>query len=253
MNMTRKVLSIMLVGLLAITSMFAGNGDKDFAIIYIGNSITFGAMHEKRDVTAPPVYTSQILGKKLKANIVWRNCGWSGATTFDFLPSAKRYFPRVEKAIKEIQAETSAPIVFSIMLGTNDSACSGPTGSPVSNEDYKKNLIVIMEALKELAPNAKFIFQRPIWYSPNTYNAAMYLQKGLNRLVGYVPVLEELAAERDDVMMGDVDAFAYFEKNYEKYCYPEPGNAGTFYLHPTPKGAKQLAKFWADGIVEALK
>ena len=214
--MTRKVLSLMLVGLLAITSMFAGNGDKDFAIIYIGNSITFGAMHEKRDVTAPPVYTSQILGKKLKANIVWRNCGWSGATTFDFLPSAKRYFPRVEKAIKEIQAETSAPIVFSIMLGTNDSACSGPTGSPVSNEDYKKNLIVIMEALKELAPNAKFIFQRPIWYSPNTYNAAMYLQKGLNRLVGYVPVLEELAAERDDVMMGDVDAFAYFEKNYEK-------------------------------------
>ena len=146
--MTRKVLSLMLVGLLAITSMFAGNGDKDFAIIYIGNSITFGAMHEKRDVTAPPVYTSQILGKKLKANIVWRNCGWSGATTFDFLPSAKRYFPRVEKAIKEIQAETSAPIVFSIMLGTNDSACSGPTGSPVSNEDYKKNLIVIMEALK---------------------------------------------------------------------------------------------------------
>ena len=194
MNMIRKVLSLMIVGLLAISSVFAGNGDKDFAIIYIGNSITFGAMHEKRDVTAPPVYTSQILGKKFKANIVWRNCGWSGATTFDFLPSAKRYFPRVEKAVKEIQTETSAPIVFSIMLGTNDSACSGPTGSPVSNEDYKKNLIVIMDALKELAPNAKFIFQRPIWYSPNTYNAAMYLQKGLNRLVGYVPVLEELAA-----------------------------------------------------------
>lgn len=251
--MVRKIFTLIVVVFFSVLYVNAGNDKKDFAIIYIGNSITYGAIHEHRDVTAPPVYTSQILGKKLKANIVWRNCGWSGATTFDFLPSAKRYFPRVEKAIKEVQAETSAPIVFTIMLGTNDSACSGPTGSPVSNEDYKKNLVTIMDALKELAPGAKFIFQRPIWYSPNTYNAAMYLQKGLNRLIGYVPVLEELAAERDDVMMGDVDAFAYFEKNYEKYCYPEPGNAGTFYLHPTPKGAKVLAKFWAKGIVDALK
>ena len=243
----------MLVGLLAITSMFAGNGDKDFAIIYIGNSITFGAMHEKRDVTAPPVYTSQILGKKLKANIVWRNCGWSGATTFDFLPSAKRYFPRVEKAIKEIQAETSAPIVFSIMLGTNDSACSGPTGSPVSNEDYKKNLLTIVARCRELCPGAIFVLQRPVWYSPNTYNGAEYLQKGLNRLNGYTPVLESIAAEREDAMMGDKDAYAYFEKNYEKYCYHEPGYAGTFFLHPNPKGAKKLAKYWAAGIVKALE
>ncbi|MBQ7361259.1 MAG: lipolytic protein G-D-S-L family [Bacteroidaceae bacterium] len=250
--MTRNFFSLIIVMLLAVGAAYAGGGKKDFAIIYIGNSITYGAMHEQRTETAPPVYTSQILAKKLKANVVWRNCGWSGATTYDFLPSHNRYFPRVEKAIKEIQAETDAPIVFSIMLGTNDSACTGPTGCPVSNDDYKKNLIVIMDALKALAPGAKFVFQRPIWYSPNTYNGAMYLVKGLNRLKGYAPVLEQLADERADAMMGDDDAFEYFEKNAEKYCYPENGYAGIFFLHPTPKGAKKLAKFWAEGIVDAL-
>lgn len=250
--MKRKIFSFITMMLLALTCAYAGGGKKDFAIIYIGNSITYGALHENRNETAPPVYTSQMLAKKLKANVIWRNCGWSGATTYDFLPSHKRYFPRVEKAVREIQAETDAPIVFSIMLGTNDSANTGPTGCPVSNENYKKNLIAIMEALKEIAPGAKFIFQRPIWYSPNTYNGAQYLQKGLNRLIGYTPVLEELADERADAMMGDDDAFEYFHKNYEKYCFAEGGNAGTFYLHPNEKGAKKLAKFWFEGIIDAL-
>lgn len=250
--MKRKIFSFVTMMLLALTFAQAGGGKKDFAIIYIGNSITYGALHENRNETAPPVYTSQMLAKKLKANVIWRNCGWSGATTYDFLPSHKRYFPRVEKAVREIQAETDAPIVFSIMLGTNDSANTGPTGCPVSNENYKKNLITIMEALKAIAPGAKFIFQRPIWYSPNTYNGAQYLQKGLNRLIGYTPVLEEIADERDDAMMGDDDAFEYFHKNYEKYCFAEGGNAGTFYLHPNAKGAKKLAKFWTEGIIDAL-
>ena len=250
--MKRKIFSFVTMMLLVLTCAYAGGGKKDFAIIYIGNSITYGALHKDRNVTAPPVYTSQMLAKKFKANVIWRNCGWSGATTYDFLPSHKRYFPRVEKAVREIQAETDAPIVFSIMLGTNDSAETGPTGCPVSNENYKKNLITIMEALKAIAPGAKFVFQRPIWYSPNTYNGAQYLQKGLNRLIGYTPVLKELAEERDDVMMGDDDAFEYFHKNYEKYCFAEGGYAGTFYLHPNAKGAKKLAKFWAEGIVDAL-
>lgn len=247
--MIHKIFSLMIIILFANLS-YAKSDKKDIAIIYIGNSITFGAMHEHRELTAPPVYTSQILKNKLHTKVIWRNCGWSGATTFDFLPSANRYFPRVAKAIKEIQAETSEPILFSIMLGTNDSACSGPNGSPVSNEDYKKNLTTIIETLNELAPSSKFILHRPIWYSPSTYNAAMYLKKGLNRLISYTPVLQELANEREDVIMGDENAFYFFEKHYVKYCYPEDGNAGVFYLHPTPKGAKKLAKFWAEGILD---
>ena len=148
--MKRKIFSFVTIMLLALTCAYAGGGKKDFAIIYIGNSITYGALHENRNETAPPVYTSQMLAKKFKANVIWRNCGWSGATTYDFLPSHKRYFPRVEKAVREIQAETSAPIVFSIMLGTNDSACTGPTGCPVSNDDYKKNLITILSVVEEV-------------------------------------------------------------------------------------------------------
>ena len=239
--------------LLALTCAYAGGGKKDFAIIYIGNSITYGALHENRNEPAPPVYTSQMLAKKFKANVIWRNCGWSGATTYDFLPSHNRYFPRVVKAVREIQAETSAPIVFSIMLGTNDSACTGPTGCPVSNENYKKNLITIMEALKEIAPGAKFVFQRPIWYSPNTYNGAQYLVAGQKRMVAYTDVLVEIANENDDIYLGDRDAFDFFGAKHRKYMFPEDGNAGVFYLHPNEAGAKKLAHYWARAIAKVCK
>ena len=239
--------------LLALTCAYAGGGKKDFAIIYIGNSITYGALHENRNETAPPVYTSQMLAKKFKANVIWRNCGWSGATTYDFLPSHKRYVPRVEKAIKEIQAETNAPIVFSIMLGTNDSANFGPNGSPVSNEDYKKNLMTMIGRLRELCPEAVFVLQRPIWYSPNTHNGAQYLVAGQKRMVDYTNILIEIALENDDVYMGDSDAFDYFQQKHRKYMFAEDGKAGIFYLHPNEAGARKLARFWARGIVNALK
>ena len=97
------------------------------------------------------------------------------------------------------------------------------------------------------------ILQQPIWYSPNTYNGAVYLLDGLKRMMGYTPTLEEIAAENADIYMGDKASFEFFHKNYEKYLIAEPGDAGTFYLHPHEKGAKKLAKCWSEAIVEAIK
>ena len=225
---------------------------KEISIIFIGNSITYGAQHKQPGLTAPPVIASAFLAKKMKARVFWRNCGVSGATTYDFLPSHNRYFPKVEQAVKEIQALTDEPIIFSIMLGTNDSACTRTTGAPVSNENYKKNLLTIIGQLRKMAPNAKFILHRPIWYSPNTYNGAMYLKEGLERMVGYTPVLSEIAQSNKDIFMGDEEAFSFFKEKYEKYLCPENGHAGTFYLHPNEKGAVKLAKFWVDTIIPLL-
>lgn len=226
---------------------------KEVTIIFIGNSITYGALHKNPAQTAPPVITAQLLEKELKAKVFWKNCGVSGATTYNFLPSYKCYFPNVEKAVKDIQALSDEPIIFSIMLGTNDSACTHATGAPVSNENYKKNLLTIIQRLREIAPKARFILNRPTWYSPNTYNDAMYLKEGLNRMVGYTPVLKGMAEEYEDVYMGDEDAFNFFKENYEKYLCPEDGNAGTFYLHPNKKGAVKLAQFWVKKIVQLIQ
>jgi hypothetical protein len=53
--------------------------------------------------------------------------------------------------------------------------------------------------------------------------------------------------------MGDSDAFDYFQQKHRKYMFAEDGKAGIFYLHPNEAGARKLARFWARGIVNALK
>lgn len=222
-------------------------------LIFIGNSITEGALHANKKKTAPPVFTTNLVGNMLSMDTHFRNCGRSGATTVDFLPEQKRDFVRVEKAIEEIKALSYEPIIFSIMLGTNDSANFGPNGSPVSNEDYKKNLMTMVGRIRELCPNAIFVLHRPIWYSPNTHNASQYLVAGQKRMVAYTDVLVEIANENEDIYLGDRDAFDFFGKRHRKYMFAEDGKAGVFYLHPNEAGARKLARYWTQAIVKVVK
>lgn len=222
-------------------------------LIFIGNSITAGALHADKNKTAPPVIAADYVGKMLSTDVHFRNCGRSGATTLDFHPTQKRDFKRVEKAIEEIKALSYEPIIFSIMLGTNDSANFGPYGSPVSNEDYKVNIMAMVARIRELCPNAIFVLQRPIWYSPNTHNASQYLVAGQKRMVAYTDILVEIANENDDIYLGDCDAFDFFSAKYRKYMFAEDGKAGVFYLHPNEAGAKKLAHYWARAIAKVCK
>lgn len=238
----------------ATTAEAKGRSRECYNIVFIGNSITQGVLHKDRTKSAPPVFTATMVEKQLGCEVCFRNTGRAGATTFDWLPEAERYFPLVESAIEELkQSNADARFVFPIMLGTNDSASKGPTGCPVSNEDYKSNLLTMIAAIREICPDAIFILQQPIWYSPNTYNGAVYLAEGLKRMMGYTPVLEEIAAENDDIFMGDTEGFDFFRKHYEKYLIAEEGYAGIFYLHPHEAGAKRLAGYWSKAIVAAIK
>ncbi|MBQ1957986.1 MAG: lipolytic protein G-D-S-L family [Alistipes sp.] len=250
----KRLLSLLLIALFALSYQTqAANKIKTCNVIYIGNSITAGAGHKESLKSAPPVISAQILEKKLGKDVNFRNCGRSGATTLDFVPSHNRDFKRVEKAIKEIQDISQEPIIFSIMLGTNDSASTRCYGAPASNAQYKKNLMDLISRLRKMAPGAIFVLQRPIWYSPNTYNGAMYLTAGLKRVTDYANVLLEIAQQEKDVFVGDYEAFDFFKQHYRKYMFAENGNAGVFFLHPNEDGAKELAKFWSKGIISALK
>ena len=250
----KRLLTILLIAFVALSYQTqAANKIKTCNVIYIGNSITAGAGHKESLKSAPPVISAQILKKKLGKDVNFRNCGRSGATTLDFVLSHNRDFKRVEKAVKEIQDISQEPIIFSIMLGTNDSASTACYGAPASNAQYKKNLMELISRLRKMAPGAIFVLQRPIWYSPNTYNGAMYLTAGLKRVTNYANVLLELAQQEDDVFVGDYEAFDFFKQHYRKYMFAENGNAGVFFLHPNEDGAKELAKFWSKGIVNALK
>ena len=260
MNFLKITLLVSFVALFDLCSN-AKNGHNnkiDLDIVYIGNSITYGAVLDNPAQDAPPVVASEYLRKKTGINSVsFSNQGRSGYTTVDYLPSAST-FKEVVRTTKKIHTNPAHILLFSIKLGTNDSAIEGPTGAPVSKENYRKNLTAIIDELFLQFPDAKVILQQPIWYSSNTYNGSKYLSEGLSRLQSYFPELKSLVKsyslnQKDKVFLGDQKGFNYFRQNYLTDLFPEEGKQGTFYLHPNAKGANQLGKFWADAIYDVVK
>ncbi|MDR1683310.1 MAG: GDSL-type esterase/lipase family protein [Candidatus Symbiothrix sp.] len=211
-------------------------------IVYIGNSITISHGLQR---TPPDAAVKNLENTGYTVRYV--NCGVSGSTTVDWLPGGN-LFPNAVNAAKQLDA-THAQLVFSLMLGTNDSAIQGTNGAPVSTTTYKQNVQAIINALREYFPDSKFVLNRPTYYTPNTHNGARYLQEGLDRLQTYFPVIQTIIEENAGyVFEGDTEAFTFFKDNYLQYLQAEAGNSGTFYLHPNQEGADKLGKFWADGI-----
>ncbi|WP_291585168.1 GDSL-type esterase/lipase family protein [Bacteroides sp.] len=242
-----------LLGSLYISNVFA----QDLNIVYVGNSITRGALLKNRETEAPPVHASHYLEKALKCRVNYRNRGVSGMTTLNYLPISNQEFPKVNAAAAELSKEKGI-LLFSIMLGTNDSACDVPFGAPVEPVVYYTNMKAIIDELLSLYPECKVVIHRPTWYSPNTYNSATYLAAGLKRLESYTPMIEHLVehyakSRPNQVFLGDTSAFDFFKNNHQTYFTPEEGNAGTFFLHPNKEGAKILGKFWAEAILKAIK
>ena len=67
-------------------------------IVFIGNSITYGALHKNRDVTAPPVQCGLWLSQQEGIDTVYiSNGGRSGRTTYHFLPNANDVIPAGDK------------------------------------------------------------------------------------------------------------------------------------------------------------
>lgn len=226
-------------------------------IVFIGNSITYGAGVPDRDNQSPPAVCANYL-KRLNryGTIDISNQGHSGYTTLDWLPGTKAFIA-AEAAAKAFP-NTNAQLLFSIKIGTNDSAMKGPHGSPVSAEDYRTNLRIIMKALLTDFPGCKIVLHHPIWYSPNTYNGSMYLQEGLTRMQSYIPVIDGLVktfktSHPKQVYPGDTKAFNYFKKNAETDLQHEKGQQGIFFLHPNAKGALALGEFWGKAIAKVLK
>ena len=231
---------------------------KNLNIVYIGDSITQGVYLTDPGTEAPPaIATKWIRKQKSIGKVEFSNQGVSGFTTVDFLPSTNTVFAQADKAASALNNK-DAVLVFFIMLGTNDSAVTGPNGSPVSPEKYHDNLKTIIDRLLQHFPDSKFVIQKPIWYSPNTYNGSMYLQEGLSRLQSYFPRIDQLvneyhSANPDHVFTTDTKAFDYFRKHYSTDLTPEQGHEGIFYLHPNSKGTLMLGQFWGEAIYKVIK
>lgn len=171
-------------------------------LVFIGNSITAGALLGNASEQAPPIVCRALVEKKtgIKTNVF--NGGHSGITTFGFMPG-RRAYRKVVDAAKGFHANNGGTVYFSIMLGTNDSACTTTEGAPVSPDTYGKNMRTIIDSLILAVTSCRILLNYPIWYSPTTHNGARYLQEGLDRLQTYYPVIEAIAAEYDQVHLGN--------------------------------------------------
>ncbi|HEX4264163.1 MAG TPA: GDSL-type esterase/lipase family protein [Verrucomicrobiae bacterium] len=227
-----------------------------YNIVFVGDSITYGATLADPTTQASAVQCMQSLGTRFNMAVRMSNQGHSGATTVDWLPS-NSYFQGAEAAAAALEASEPGQLIFSIMLGANDSAQSGTDGSPVSPSDFMANLQAITDQFLDDYPTAYVFVHYPTWYSTNTHNGAVYDAPGLARLLTYFPEIDQLISNcaithPGLVFAGDKLAFNTFSNHYLTDLTPESGVEGTFYLHPNATGAAILGGLWANAIVTPL-
>jgi lysophospholipase L1-like esterase len=228
-----------------------------FDIVFIGDSITAGATLADASTQSSAAQCRDSLGQRFNMATRWADQGYPGHTTVDWLPATNTDFPAAVAAAAALEASSPGRLVFSIMLGTNDSAQSGPNGAPVSPAKFELNLRAIVDELLVKFPAASIFVHYPTWYSPNTQNSSLYGAAGLARLQTYFPEIDQLisdcaTAHPGLVFAGDKLAFTFFSTNYLTDLTPESGVQGTFYLHPNAAGAIALGKYWADAIEAGL-
>lgn len=236
-------------------------------IVFIGNSITYGALHQQRDATAPPSQCARWLTQQEGVDTVYfRNCGRSGKTTYHFLPNAadvvpagdKTYFGDVVAQTRElVTAHPGQPLIFSIMLGTNDTV-ERPKNSHTSPDDYVKNLTAIIDSLLTLWPDAHVVLNKPTWYYPDyhTKGGSIASKKSLKLIAAYYDCFPQVVrnCKEDHVHIGDAEAYDYFRQHYKTDVFEEKDARGkSYWLHPNEQGARRLAEYWGKALLPVLK
>jgi lysophospholipase L1-like esterase len=252
----------------------------DLAIVFIGDSITYGVgvsnAGSVASPTAPYFCMARLAELSGQRNVYGANTGISGTTTTDWAPGGADYNNAVEainggSAASVLHAaHPAAQMVFSIMLGTNDSASSGTNNAPYSGAltaaEYQTKLAAIVTQILTVDwPSAKIVLHAAPWYSPNTHNGASYLQAGLSALFGYRSALAAVVASfavshPGQVMLGDTQSFAYFAQNFASELQADgSGTNGVFFLHPAGVagadgkiGTQSLGEMWATAIGAGL-
>lgn len=241
--------------------------ERSYNLVFIGNSITYGALHQKRELTAPPVKCAQWLSHQEGIDTVYFvNCGRSGRTTYHFLPRTadvipagdKTYFSDVVEQTRKLVADhPGLPLVFSVMLGTNDTV-ERTKNTHTSPDNYAKNLTSIIDSLLKLWPDAHVVLNKPIWYSPDyhTKGGSIATKKSLKLLSAYYDQFAAVVAncKQGHVHIGDSEAYNYFEQHWSTDINEEKDARGkSYWLHPNEQGAEKLAQFWGKAILPVMQ
>ncbi len=236
-------------------------------IVFIGNSITYGALHENREQTAPPVRCAQWLsGQEGIDTVYFQNCGRNGRTTYHFLPREEDVIPAGDKTqFTDVVTKTRAlvnehpglPLLFSIMLGTNDSV-ERKHNKHTSPENYANNLCALIDTLLQLWPQAHVVLNKPIWYYPDyvTKGGSVASKESLQLIGEYEKMFPEVVrrCKAGHVHIGDSEAYDYFEKHWQTDINEEKDARGkSYWLHPNEQGASILAAYWGKAALPVLR
>ena len=107
-------ITCLLLGLAIGSPFMKGENMKNVNVVFIGNSITQGALIQDPVHDAPPVKAALYLTKQPSiASVKYSNQGVSGCTTTDYLPQTETLFPKAKAAADKFADETWATLVFS--------------------------------------------------------------------------------------------------------------------------------------------
>jgi len=217
---------------------------RSLNIVFIGDSITYGYLLKQPESEAPPVHAVEFLkGMPGISSVRFVNCGRNGFRTDQFLPDRPNSaWPQVKQAADAF-IKLPGSLVFSLMLGANDSVSLTPV-------QYGNNLSALVGALLEDYPRARIIIHYPLWYSKVQSSRPEVLEN-------YIPVIDALVGTlrqklSAQVQVGDVYGWAYFEKNHESACFKESRDHLPYYIHPNQQGAKTLGLYWGEALYKRL-
>jgi lysophospholipase L1-like esterase len=221
-------------------------------LVYMGDSITAGSTLSVPATQAPPVTCSIFLsGMYGIRNAFYTNEGYSGFTTNSFLPTVNtsNCYSNSVSAMADLEAANAGTEVFSIMLGTNDSAQS------VTAAQVGTNLETIIGSLLASFPSAYVVMNEPILYTANQGNG--YSETGLGFLSTYyteypIVAVYENGLHPGHVLVGETDAAGFFANSYTTEMTAQSGTNGYYFIHPDQQGALNLGRLWANGIYRAI-
>ena len=159
--MKKASLFIYIVLMFLCLPVAARKHQENINLLFIGNSITAGATLSNASHQAPPIVCRQLIEQATGVTTNVFNGGHSGITTWGYLPG-RNDFARIVNNAKAFKTQNGGKIYISIMLGTNDSACTTTEGAPVSTDTYGKNIRTIIDSLIAAVPDCKILLNYPI-------------------------------------------------------------------------------------------
>ena len=219
-------------------------------IVFIGDSITSGYLMKFPERDAPPVRAAAWLNTQSGiTNVFFRNCGKPGYRTDQFLPGRPNSAWNEVKRAGEFFQKIPGKLIFSVMLGANDSAgCNDTAIHPP--ERFHADMKDLVEALCVSFPDSVIVIHHPTGYTkaPGTYPENLARYKG---------EIDSLVAEMGKpypgrVFLGDVKAWAFFEENRATHWIRETRSGAPYYIHPNEQGAQVIGRLWGEAIARAI-